>query len=481
MINRRTKGEMKKYIGITIGPIFETINMSSTPSALWLGSFCFSLITKSIIKRVGTQNIISPFYDSDNDKDTFGKGIGVLPDRVIIKASDTVNLQKIKEDVFGENGALNEVADFLEIDKNYFREYIMVQAVEYEAENPILESDKYLSSLELTKKFIFKSTKNEIIDALSDSKNVLIANEINSPLLKQNRLLSIPEILNIRIDNPERHFGKKLRNYYAIVRSDGDNMSNIISGLNNDDAFKNFSKICSEYCKKISEVVNDEYNGVTVYSSGDDLLAIMPCVSDSGKTVFEFVKNANEVFKKAFSEYNVDISLSFGITIAFEKFPLYEALRDSQTLLFDVAKRKGKNCLAINLQKHSGQSSALIIKNYALDSFINLQNYILKNKSDDNDLILLSASQKITQFGLMLDADSTSNANIENLFVNFFDAYAHKDNRFVHTFLPNFYKANKGKTGIINLSNYCAECDTFDANAMVSVLRIIKFFVENGD
>ena len=36
------------YIGLTIGPIFDTLNLASTPAALWAGSYLFSSLTKTI-------------------------------------------------------------------------------------------------------------------------------------------------------------------------------------------------------------------------------------------------------------------------------------------------------------------------------------------------------------------------------------------------------------------------------------------------
>ena len=38
----------KKYIGITIGPIFDTIQDASSPAAMWFTSFLFSDLTRRI-------------------------------------------------------------------------------------------------------------------------------------------------------------------------------------------------------------------------------------------------------------------------------------------------------------------------------------------------------------------------------------------------------------------------------------------------
>ena len=40
--------DKKKYIGITIGPIFETMSLTSSPVALWAASYMFSLLSRSL-------------------------------------------------------------------------------------------------------------------------------------------------------------------------------------------------------------------------------------------------------------------------------------------------------------------------------------------------------------------------------------------------------------------------------------------------
>ena len=58
---------MAKYTGVTMGPIFETINMTGSPAALWVASYMFSLISKTVCetlveKGVPEEDIIAPYY-----------------------------------------------------------------------------------------------------------------------------------------------------------------------------------------------------------------------------------------------------------------------------------------------------------------------------------------------------------------------------------------------------------------------------------
>lgn len=77
----------RKYIGITIGPILQTLEEAGTPAALWFASSYFSDLTRRICQALtihmeGIQ-IYSPYYSEttvDND------GVGKYHDRIIFSA-----------------------------------------------------------------------------------------------------------------------------------------------------------------------------------------------------------------------------------------------------------------------------------------------------------------------------------------------------------------------------------------------------------
>ena len=83
------------YIGLTIGPIFDTLNLASTPAALWAGSYLFSSLTRTICEllvsekyNIPAEYIVSPYFEPDapllNRKD----GVGLFHDRVIFRVDD---------------------------------------------------------------------------------------------------------------------------------------------------------------------------------------------------------------------------------------------------------------------------------------------------------------------------------------------------------------------------------------------------------
>lgn len=526
--------ESKKYIGITIGPIFDMMSLVSTPAALWATSYMFSSISKKTCEKLHKEKIriISPFFDSpENELFNKNDGIGLFHDRIIIDGNnvtwDTINL--IKSEV------LAEVSEAFGLKKDELAKRVLFVAAEIdvaEGENPILKGGKILDSLELSRKVVFRETENPILanftgalpsedeensgntkegknEAIKEiAKNNLGINTAVWTLIRNKKNSETGEILQQIKSLPAiaaagRKPEMKKHSYYAIVRSDGDNMSKIIErlpvertvtdGEKNNLTLSDFSKICLEYCSDVAKKVT-EFNGVPIYSSGDDLLAIMPCDSGSMGTVFDFVKDVNKLFKQKFNAFIKMIenenegkpddekiavpSLSFGISICFKKFPLYEALADSAKLLFDIAKSK-KNCTAVRLQKHSGQSEGLLIYNDVLDDYLEIQNIVLSKNSDSTTEILLSALYKTEQFAeLFLEAKD--NVQIENLFKNTFDAVAHNNNDFVHKHLPCFYNNIRSKKRIFALSEKDDDSRYNDIRVFNFALRILKFFVEKG-
>lgn len=511
------------------------MSLVSTPAALWATSYMFSSISKKTCEKLHKENIriISPFFDSpENELFNKNDGIGLFHDRIIIDGSNVTwdRINQIKAEV------LEEVSKSFELEKDELSKRVLYVAAEInvtEGENPILKGGKVLDSLELSRKVMFRETENPIlakftgglteddenekVEKAKEGKNEKIKKiaednlGINTevwPLIRNKKSSETGEILHLIKSLPAiaaagRKSEMKKHSYYAIVRSDGDNMSKIIERLPvdrnvTDDeitgrTLSEFSKICLDYCSSVAKKVT-EYKGVPIYSSGDDLLAIMPCDSGSVGTVFNFVKDANKLFKQMFNKYiemieseNEDKSddekiavpsLSFGISICFKKFPLYEALADSATLLFDFAKSK-KNCTAVRLQKHSGQSEGLLICNDVLDDYLEIQNIVLSKNSDSTTEILLSALYKTEQFEeLFLEAKD--NVQIENLFKNTFDAVAHNNDDFVHKHLPCFYNNIRSKKRLFSLSEKEDDSRYNDIRVFNFALRILKFFVEKG-
>ena len=485
------------YIAVTIGPVLDTINLASSPSALWAASYMMSMLSKNIslsliAHKVKQEDIVSPYFDKDDELFNRKDGVGLFHDRVIFKADkfDIKDFPAVRDEAIE-----NTVKYFgfkSDKDKKYFKDYFLVSAVYLEeSESPIMDSGKILDCLELAKRFVSSEESNPILSfynsediTTSPSKNDAIRIQVTKEMkMSQWQLLDdhrrISSISDIARGHGDEKKWKKY-SYYAVVRSDGDRISKIIESLA-PEQIRDFSEICLKYCSDIADKVYNEYGGVTIYAGGDDLLALMP-VEYEGKNIFEFTKEANEHFVKSFAKFKKDVSLSFGIFVAYEKFPLYEALEESGHLLFDIAKDiNNKNCVAIRFQKHSGQSEGLIIPNKDMQEYITFHNNCIKNTSDDADeKVIYSSMHKFALFDYMFNNAET--AELENVFKNIFDADKQRSNSFLRKDLYEFFKKLKENLNISMIKGRDKDKKDLNSHAlkMEYILRIIKFFKEKA-
>ena len=144
-----------KYIAVTIGPIFDTINLASSPSALWAASYLFSMLSKNICQTltengVAKEEIISPYYDPDDELLNNNDGVGLFHDRIIFRAESFPidQFNKIKDEAIDKTLGLFQ---FKSDDADYFKKYFLVSAVAFESDDPIPDSAKALDCLELAK------------------------------------------------------------------------------------------------------------------------------------------------------------------------------------------------------------------------------------------------------------------------------------------------------------------------------------------
>lgn len=500
----------KKYTAITVGPIFDTLSLAATPGALWTASYMFSYLVKNICAQLVAQglpeeNIVSPYYTEDSGKAGYElmnkrDGVGLFHDRVIFshEGAPTVNLQTVKD-----NALADVIRGFGFDDKKteFFSKYVLMADVTYESDSPIFDGGDILDCLELSKPFVPRYTTNPILSVFTgrdghqnaDIKKLPLVKELdNWQLIKERpgdniilkRLSDISSCMQ-----SESSITKKRAKYYAIVRADGDNISTVIKALGADGDIRDFSLKCLKYCSEIAEIVQNEYNGVTVYAGGDDLLAILPCYTDNTKTVLSFIDRANTLFKESFIESS-EVSLSFGVSICYHTFPLYEALDESAALLFGTAKSEehGKNCAAIRLHKHSGQSAGLVIKNgEALSRILKLQKKVLAEKgTDEAEDILFSSLHKLSLFETAFAVAGSDVNRIKNLFKNTFDA-AYHDTEFITKTLPVLFADVAGDKLYIKALSDENEHDEKEKAlssesvlAVCSVLRILKFFTEKA-
>lgn len=383
------------YTAINIGPIIATFSLAKKPRELWASSYIFSHLMKSIIDEVSQEaTLLSPYKEKTDSK----IGVGLYPDRAFFKSDSEIT--DISEKI---SGVVDKVADQLGIGKDYFNVMIITLEEEHDRE-AIKKLNRHLDYCELNNKATSFKTEQTILK--------LIKNQYKSPLFplafgkNQFPVGTLAEIATVELKNqnpqvctearkveklldelekniPEEykiidednyykflkdHFKgdfKSYHKYVCIVQADGDNMGKVVTHLE-DGELNGLSEALIDFGKKASEKIA-AYGGLPIYAGGDDLLFVAPVVGKEDH-IFGLVQTLDKIYnpiKQRVAEYQlrdetgkeITTSMSYGISITYYKYPLYEAWAKARELLFEKAKKvEHKNAIACSWQKHSGSS-----------------------------------------------------------------------------------------------------------------------------
>lgn len=390
-----------KYAAINIGPIIDTISMARKPRELWAASYLFSFLMECIIKAIKEKGktIVSPASLDSNKK----IGVGLYPDRIYLR---DITDEELKDVV---NEALGTFSEEIKIggDYVYVRDYINVMYVSIESEDGkdvIKTLNRLLDCTELYNRPVSDECRGNVLRLIQEKKD--------SPLFKhafgnsEFKIQTLEEIATyqlsklkgkeevwkkscnearekenndktVDLEAVEDEFYKQIKakfkndyhsyhKYICVVQADGDNMGSIISALKNEEVMT-LSAALLGYGEKACGMIK-KFGGLPIYAGGDDLLFLAPVVSDKGN-IFGLLSEIDDCYKKtvdkAMDESKIKrpekdgkklhTTLSYGLSVSYYKYPLYEALKSARELLFDTAKNvQEKNAIAWCLRKHSG-------------------------------------------------------------------------------------------------------------------------------
>lgn len=522
----RQLSEEKRYIGITIGPIYDTLMLTSTPAGLWGASYLFSTIARELCIKLGRiMELITPYFDANDSLFHDRTGIGLFPDHLIFLQGEA-QLADIRAEV---DNVIEYAAGLLSPDGSpadpaiqaYYREYLQIHVLPYgSARNAIMDSTGLMDCAELERSFPVVEEVNPILASLEQPRHTLLAGVGGrNDAIKRSRLVTttipqgnwqllsrdgsirtLEEIAGNGMTLKDRFLTTadvklKLKKfaYYAIVQADGDNMSKVIAACEDDKSIKDFSKGCMQYAASAADEVQ-AYGGTTIYAGGDDLLFIVPVENSKGMTLFELLTSLQSKFKQHFEGYKTIPTLSFGVAICYHKYPLYEAFSLAQHMLFSQAKQKaGKNAIALTLQKHSGQCVELWFTN--ADASLCLERFkaLLRSliDSDTEEKLLSSAVEKLQLFEPLFATaihewvQHPDSPTLENVFENTFDADMHSA-KGAAAYL-------KGVKGLIRVAQNCITPIDLPEHldeglkqaltrlhATEGMLRLMKFYLERG-
>ena len=432
---------MTTYLALTIGPIYKTLSSAKKTRELWGGSYIFSYIMRKIVEQLQDREFIVP-YIKDETIFQSGKGVGLFHDRFIFEAKEGDTKEGLQEIV---DSVLSQLSKDTKIDEKFIKEYLQIYIVQRELkseENPILEIMPYLDSAELAFN-ISQYQENSLTKMLRGDSSFLINDAFGE---ERKSFSSLPEIsmydilkktdikdllnyddeLSFYEKTTYKDIMKRYHKYYAIVHADGDSMGEVIKNLKSKEDFQAFSKNLFDYCIQSDKIIKD-YGATTIFAGGDDLLFFAPVVSYN-ETIFDLCHNISNIFDTIFK--GTEATLSFGISIHYYKYPLYEALANSRDLLFVDAKSGDKNSIAFSVTKHSGQTFKSIIHKGDKEIYENFRLFssnIQGGKDIDN--FLHSIHHKIYTNKEILTNIADNKEQLVNFFDNYFNEEVHKEYR----------------------------------------------------
>ena len=438
-----------KYTAINIGPIIKTLGMARKPRELWAASYLFSYLMKCIINALPQNDILSPATFGDTEKN----GVGLYPDRVFVRGE--VKYESIKP-------VVEEFAKTVCLPVSYFN--VMLVSDEYDRDSAAIKNlNGLLDRMELfnmadegdssdkVRTFLIKDNNALLVkDAFTGGFPKETLGEIAAVELKDD--ISKDEWDNFKKDLKadddkvssdafKNHLPKdKLKSYHkyiCVVQADGDNMGATVANSQlPKDKVKNIS---TELLKFGINATNAIRGGLPIYAGGDDLLFVAPVVGKDGKSllwlldhinndlfgdVSKMVDELNLKFEEGKNEgKDIHTSLSFGVSISYYKYPLYEALESARNQLFGKAKHvEGKNAIAVDWRKHSGGAFAFEFSKAKDDLKKAFDDMVKASEKKVEESVVSAVAHKIREneglLKLWIDNDNYKDRNS-----NFFQKY----------------------------------------------------------
>lgn len=489
------------YYGITISPIVETISMGRKTAEIWAASYMFSYMMKNLAFKLRNNpdvKFLVPYVE-DSLFEKRDAGIGRFADRIIIETKKEIDgdlnrfIQQIKEDLSeiisdAINGDKDKVLEFI-------NEYIRIPYIKVfqDFKNPIKEVSHLLNNIDyfetpldykdyiqrfLVRERVLKSRLykecgkkgyESIAEIASKGSGVEVSLTRDSDeddkyyeILKD----KLKEKNKDKEENEKEPF-LKVYKYISIVHADGDNLSKVV-----EEKGKETSKMIFYFTKE-AEGLLKEYGCNVVFIGGDDLLFFSPVYFKDGKTLFDLIDELREAYNEAFKEFNknthsgIQTSLSFGVSISYYKFPLYEALKESREALFAKAKSK-KNAICVKVRKHSGQLFEFVeqFNSEIYSDFTDL----LKSALSGEVEFPHSLQYKLRNLKTLIEND----INLDNFFENFFNEEIHKS---------KFSEGLNSVKGLLENYKNRAMKGSFDEefNNLFSMLSMIKLLEGRED
>lgn len=398
--------ENKCYIGLTLGPITQTLMMAESTKGLWAASYLFSYLAKQIILSFKERTFLFPAID-EGKFTSLSDGVGQFPDQYAFEAKegDFEKMTKRIEEVIEE--LAESIAKEINKDKakvyDFLNSYLKIYCAEIYANtaDAIEVCKKRLALLELQGNFSDAEEKRNYLgyfmENVTGSFLAQEAFESDKRLFKSCLEIAAQDLFsknyqdndvakeNARVEQILQQKPACYR-YMAIVNADVDNLTKAVQTFDKERLDEILTTVNNE-----AKTIIVDHGGVPVYIGGDDLFFFAP-VKHGALTILNLIDQLTENFKekwKDIADPENRPTLSFGVAIAYYKHPLFESVEQSRYLLECAKDPWGpKNSIAMSIRKHSGQTLNLLIRRSYEKSFALMQllpNWFNKQETSPSD------------------------------------------------------------------------------------------------
>jgi CRISPR-associated protein Cmr2 len=298
----------------------------------------------------------------------------------------------------------------------------------------------------------------------------------------------------------EENFKKEWRAYHkyvTVVHVDGDNVGKIIGKVAaNPDQLKEFSTRLRQFAvEAVKQVV--KYGGSPVYAGGDDLLFFAPvaCIQKTPgefQTIFNLIENLDAKFKDKLATYAESIeanfnpetnqpdikllpSLTYGLSINYYKYPLYEARNASFELMENIKNEchGEKNAIGVKFLKHSGQKISFTIRKHRTETWKAFQGFLKSNIPNDANM-LNSLTHRLEDLWLQLKLAEGSTDTLTSFFNNNFNENWNKYKDFYSAIIDLIVKCWKESSQDEKNEDYGTEKSCW-LDPVYGALRFVQF------
>lgn len=371
---------MFHYIALNIGPIYQTLSMGRKPRELWQASYLFSHLMKCLLKAFQNNKnleIISPNVMDSNpmqtkQEESYRQKAGIYPDRAFLKVKSSAEISQKEIDLLLQAGLTQFTTDLeLENAEHIVRDYFNVMTASCRCETDreaVNQLNQWLNYLELST----HAPQPGTVEVISQ----MLQKTWGSPLFKlafgkkHFDVETLEEIAKYEKTYLHDTVSKTYHNYICIVQADGDGMGRVVTHLP-DGKLSGISSQLALFSQQSCQLIG-KFGGMPIYAGGDDLLFIAPVwgmMKGKRQHIFQLLDNLDVAYTNTVGEAvkeqklhdqngNIETSITFGLSITYVKFPLYEAWKYASNQLFGKAKKnwKKKHAIAWRLQKHSGST-----------------------------------------------------------------------------------------------------------------------------